>query len=153
RLYRRGGRIQSPVESAECDQRRTERALREDDRAAELNAPVCGVGGEQPEDQDIRRGYQQCAPDERPFTKPGGFILKLMKSSSPCDEALDYPSDQTEESQFLCGGRIDRDPIRVLKIPPGCSDFFRGLCSPYRSLAHQLKKPQPRPAPPPRGAP
>ncbi len=66
-----------------------------------------------------------------------------MKARAAGDEAIDRPADQTEQPQLLAGGRIDREPIRVVGVALRAAHFVGVAVAPDPALAQQPVRRQP----------
>ena len=47
---------------------------------------------------------------------PGGLVLQLVQPTAADDEAVKHPVRQAEDPQFLCGWRVDGEPVGVIGI-------------------------------------
>src|SRR5262249_10223995 len=75
RRNRRGCPIESPVETAERNQRRAQSTLRKHDRLAEIDISVGSLVGKEPEHEYVRGGYKKSAPQKRLFAKWCRLVL------------------------------------------------------------------------------
>ena len=113
------GTIQRPVETPERDETDAERYLGVHDEAIERDVSRGGTEAQGTEHRRIREDHDDHAPDDRLLTQSGGAVLQLEQLFAACDEALDGPAGETEESQLLCRLRIDRQPVRIVGVTLG----------------------------------
>src|SRR6266550_3830328 len=86
--------VHRPVQPAERDERGTDRALRVDDEAAEIEAATRAGTCQRPEDDHVGAGDQQQAPREWTLAQARGVVLELVKPGAARDEAIDRPANQ-----------------------------------------------------------
>ena len=139
-----GGSVQRPTESAKCDHRHANGALHVDDRVPKTDVTRDGGKGQRPEDSHVGAGDQEHAPEDRTLAQTRGCILKFVQASAPGDETVERPAGKAEQTQFLAGRRIYRQPVRIVGVTLRAAHFFGIAVAPDRALAQKPMRGQPR---------
>ena len=144
---RRRRAVERPVEPAERDHRRADRALREDDDARRASRrPLAAASASDQNTTTFAPTTSSRLHSDRPLAQPRRRVLQLVQPRAAGDEAVDRPADQTEQPQLLAGRRIDGEPIGVVGVALRAAHLVGVAVAPDGALAQQPVRREPRAA-------
>ncbi len=136
--------VERPTESAERDHRHADGALHVYHRFPKTDAARDGGQWPVSRRQHVGADDQEHAPDHGTLAQTRGGVLKFVQASAPGDETVDRPAGKAEQAQFLAGGRIHRQPVRIVGVPLRAAHLFGIAVAPDRALAQKPVRGQPR---------
>ena len=143
--HRRRRAVERPVEPAERDERRADRALRVDDDLAEVDATGRGRCGQSTTDTTTLAAVtsSRLQASGRSRSRVASYCSWCRRVRRATNRSMVQPH-QAEQPQFLAGGRIDGEPVRVVGVALRAPHFVGVAIAPDRALAQQPVRREPR---------
>ena len=122
----------SPFEEEIASFAHSEREAKAEKRS-DVGRDAVKQGRQRPEHQDVGGDDEEHAPDHGTFAQPRRRILELVQARASRDEAIDGPAREAEQPQLLARGRIDGEPVGVVRIALRAAHLFGIAVPPDRA--------------------